>query len=1008
MRNRVLLIILALFYTSFSLLFSGTDEVVSTQNERLRTKVQIAMRQLDSSSEVIRKRASNELINMGKEIVPFLKGALKDIQTPGRAEIPFILGEIGDQSVIPDLISVISEGQTQSALAQNAVLALKLFKNPKSVDGLINLLGKTEITEQIKSDIAEALTEITTHNFGKDASKWQKWWNNNKNSVIKGSNELIALSDIPQIPPTDSSLLAILKKMQDPNAESRSIAIKEYNDLNNPQKISIIFQINILTKDPFENVRYKAIRTLGSLKNPAGIRALSNLISTSSDVRTQQEVLLALAQIGDIRGVPPIIQMMEKNSNPDLLISITDSFYQFNDTVTDEQIIQNLNSWNTYIQKFCIKTIANKKLTKFAKNINEVLSNDDDESIKTECIKTIGLLKLKSTVPTLFDLMQKDKNSMINIDIIKILPALLNEDKGINPDFWIKWWNENKQNILKQAQEAEQIELKQDIAAKDEKLHSRDWQIRIARIREIGNSGEIKLIDSLIPFMEKDPVWVCRNEAKKSIESFYAKNKDILISNLSSYIKENRDNAKKILIGCGDSFLHDVLNNLNSGNYITKKSCAEILGVLQKKETIDYLVNAIKESGYKGIQPSPYALAYSNFSGDAAAKILPVLSSDIDEESDGAFWAISKIDKRYLIPALPYILKKLKNKDVFLKEEASRILFEITGEKLKSCKDADEWKSKKIAKYPDLSSYKPEEAIVLAALRELKDNLNTQINNLSSHDLYAFEKAKKFLLENADQDALTQLLEMYKIDNPKLKTAIIDCMSAAPDLSYQLVLNNLNADGQPAQECALIVANRWKNPSDFIMANKILYQCLTSLNKQVRRNAVSLISEFKLSENIDFLSKTLKDSDPYVKAEASKGLAYLNAVQFIRDIQRELNNIFELSPQLTLAESLAALGDTSGAIYFQKLLTAANYDVIKEHLQAFPLILSPSFEEQIISVFPNLPDDIKANFILYLGYIGTQKSLDFFDRLSANSNQDLFNIIEISKKMISNNEIILF
>ncbi len=984
--------------------FSGSEETSKINDERLKAKAQIPLKQLESNNDAIKRRAFNELVNMGRDIIPFLKECLNNPSANGRIEIPLILSEIGDQSSITDLLRIATGEGSNEQIRQNTVIALKNFKNPQSVDGLIKILGNVGISEKTKELVLDALVAITTHNLGRDENKWQLWWDKNKNNIIRGSTELIALSDIPTFLPEDKELSSILSKMTNTSSEIRIQGMKEFLESKNPEKAKILFQIIILAKDPLENVRYSAIRTFAELKNPAGIIVLSNLALDSSDIRTKQEAVTALANIADIKGVPAIIILSEKNKEISLNYTLIDSLYSLNDTIPESEIALNLTSWNTYIQKFCVKTIANKGMRQYIKNLEEIAKSDDDNEVRTESIKSIGILRAISSTPVLMELLETEENAIIKSLIISILPSITNEDKGIQPEIWINWWKENKANFLNQIMHYESN--KELEKSKDKQLYSRIWHERFSRIKEIEKTQNGNLIDSLIPFMDKEPVWICRNSAIRAVSGYYIKDKVLLFNRLKSFNTEERNNARKILTLCGDIFIKDIVGYLKSDNYMIKKQCSEILGDIRNNQAIDPLINEIKENKYKGIIPSPFAKALSNYSSEAVNKLIPLLTSDNEDNSDDAFWALAGINKRYLIPTIPHIIPKLKNKDVFIKEQACKLLNQVVGERFRICRDAEEWKNKKIKKYPDFTNYKPDDALSMTLLREQKEILNLQITNLTSQDIYAFDKAKKYLTENADQESLATLFEMYKTEDPRIKETIIDCLLAAPDLSYQLILSNLNAEIQANQECAILTADRWKNKKDFIIADKIIQKCLISDNKRIKLAAVSLLSEFKLGENNEIFIKLLKDPDYNIKSLAARGLAALYSVNSINEIKNQIDNIVDLQNKLKLAESAAILGDASVSIHFQKILSPPNYDIIKNSIYLFPPVLSSSFEELIIAAIPNAPKEILKDLILFLGYIGGSKSADFLENFKSNCESNISKYIEISNNMIKTNEII--
>lgn len=1002
MRTAKFIIFFAFLIFAGELCLAGTDEIVGN-SDKIKTEAQISLKQLGSNNDAFRRKAANELVNMGREAVPILKSALEDNTVSGRGEIPMILAEIGDQSAILNLINIVMT-QRDPKLANNSVRALKVFGNPRSVDGLIKALGKNEVDESTKSLIIEALAEITTHNYGRNTDKWQSWWDKNKNQIILGSTELIALSDIPITIPTDKQLAATLEKMKDPNGETRLQGLKEFAESESKEKDKILAQALKLANDPQENIRYCAMRIIGKHKILAGLKALSNLAVNSGDIRTRLEAINALGEIGDIRGIPPIIKIKDEN-NPNLKDTITDVYYKFNDIITGEQIAKNINSWNVYIQKFCIETIRNRQLKKFYPQISDIIKNDDDEGVRISAIRIAGAMKSKSFIPVLIEVLDKERSSILNVEIISALPQITGVDKGINADNWIGWSNENKA-ALKEQIDKEALEDKAKIpVSNDVMLYSRDWNKRLARIKEIASGGGDSL-ESLTVIALRDPVEICRLEAKKVITSYCGKNKDKVIKSLENFDPVKRQSAKDALILSGDAFLSDIATGLKSDSFIISKSCAEILAATKKKDGVDPLIAAIKENRYKGVLPSPYSDAAAKHSGAAAGKLITVAVSANEAAAEDALYALSKINKRYLVPAVPYFIKKLRNADIFAKETFCKTLADITNEKIKICREGQEWGNKKIKKYPDLQTYSFEEGLSVALLREQKENLNAQFNNLFSTDPFAFEKAKKYLIENSDEETLTKILELTKTNEPKIKEVAVSCLLAAPEISTPLILNNIASDVISIQECVLLAAEKWETPQDFKIANSILRQCLLSSNKNVKVAALKLLASFEMPENAESFARLLSDSDSMIRAEAVYGIFRLFGVQYVKHITDDLEVIYDPYARLRIASYLSMFGNNAGAKYFIKLLGEGNADKIKQAAPLFPPVLTPEFETPIIDFLKKSPADQQGFFLTCLGYIGGQKSSEFIKSANYTSNPSLAKNSEIALQMIGKNAII--
>lgn len=88
------------------------------------------------------------------------------------------LGEIGDPRAVEPLIDVIKTRTWTDK--DHAKLALIKIKSITAINPLIALLDNED--EDVKMFTAETLTGITGQEFGKDKTKWEKWWKKKKSN----------------------------------------------------------------------------------------------------------------------------------------------------------------------------------------------------------------------------------------------------------------------------------------------------------------------------------------------------------------------------------------------------------------------------------------------------------------------------------------------------------------------------------------------------------------------------------------------------------------------------------------------------------------------------------------------------------------------------------------------------------------------------------------------------------------------------------------------------------
>lgn len=145
------------------------------------TNFYITILKYESSSVNLQKWAEEELIEIKDQpgAVKLLITTLKDEQASVRAAAAKALGETGDSRVIDPLIITLKDEQASVRAA--AAMALGVTRDPRVIDPLISTLKDEDSDVQDKAKVT--LMWITGQNFGKDITKWQKWWEKNKGKM---------------------------------------------------------------------------------------------------------------------------------------------------------------------------------------------------------------------------------------------------------------------------------------------------------------------------------------------------------------------------------------------------------------------------------------------------------------------------------------------------------------------------------------------------------------------------------------------------------------------------------------------------------------------------------------------------------------------------------------------------------------------------------------------------------------------------------------------------------
>lgn len=167
---------------------------------------------LKNADVQVQRRAAGALGLLGdrRAVEPLIE-ALKNPDEGVRAEAAWALGKIADAKAVGPLTDVLKNKNETPQVRREAIEALGILKDVRSVEALIQalsdptpgvraraasalgligdkraidpLIGCLKDEAFVKSKAAESLSKITGQNFGKDQEKqatWKAWWKENK------------------------------------------------------------------------------------------------------------------------------------------------------------------------------------------------------------------------------------------------------------------------------------------------------------------------------------------------------------------------------------------------------------------------------------------------------------------------------------------------------------------------------------------------------------------------------------------------------------------------------------------------------------------------------------------------------------------------------------------------------------------------------------------------------------------------------------------------------------
>ena len=136
---------------------------------------------LMDDDEWVRERAGGVLWSIGETAVEPLITALNSENKGVREVSARSLGHIHDSRAVEPLIAALKDENWEVRRA--AFGSLGRIRDARAVEPLITILEDKESNDKKKAE--EGLEQITGQKFGQNHKKWQQWWDENKEKVLK-------------------------------------------------------------------------------------------------------------------------------------------------------------------------------------------------------------------------------------------------------------------------------------------------------------------------------------------------------------------------------------------------------------------------------------------------------------------------------------------------------------------------------------------------------------------------------------------------------------------------------------------------------------------------------------------------------------------------------------------------------------------------------------------------------------------------------------------------------
>jgi len=222
--------------------------------------------------------AANALARLGPVAVPPLLDALVHSNARVRQRVAYALGKLRDPRALDPLLAALSD--PDATVRGYAAHALGRFSDDRVEATLAALLMRKDENALVRADAASGLREC-------------------------GESALRPLAD--GLSDSDASVRArILQSIRLIVLRHRAAKRVQLNGW-------VVEAVLALLHDEDRQVRWQAIKTLGTLKDPRAVEPLLTLLG-DVDVDARIAVIDALGDIGDLRALPTV-QWLEQNDN---------------------------------------------------------------------------------------------------------------------------------------------------------------------------------------------------------------------------------------------------------------------------------------------------------------------------------------------------------------------------------------------------------------------------------------------------------------------------------------------------------------------------------------------------------------------------------------------------------------------------------------------------------------------------------------------------------------------
>ena len=373
------------------------------------------------------------IINESSAEVEFLISALRDDREHVRKLAIHYLADVkADRARIPLKNLIASDPAID--VRKNAIEALLGMKNKGGIDQLVNILADRDVNKDIRLQVCMALGDA---------------------KVAKAVEALIVELDAP-------------------DKELRSAAALALGEIGDPRAVAPLIEIlNSLQRDN----RHSAAAALGMLRDPIAIDPLIAALK-NGDLSVKKNAASALKEMPDPRSVEPLIAVLADPSGAvrneaGLALGNICRFYGF------ESLEAAAASENWRVREKAVMALSETGKAEAAETLIRALGDEQVEvrkcaasacwkledpraveplidalgdeygSVRYESARALGKIGDVRAVETLVRNLQTEKYPFVKSSMKKALAKITGqgEGKNFNPQEWLNWWLDNKENL---------------------------------------------------------------------------------------------------------------------------------------------------------------------------------------------------------------------------------------------------------------------------------------------------------------------------------------------------------------------------------------------------------------------------------------------------------------------------------------------------------------------------------------------------------------------------------